>query len=317
MKIVITEPLKIDKTALTDLCRPFEDLGHTIEFYDDVPAHCEEKIKRIGDADAIIIANSPLEREVIEACPNLKFIDVAFTGVDHVALDAAKEKDIRISNAAGYSTQAVAELAIGLMIGCYRRLAEAHAFTKEEKAFPYGIGRELGSKTVGVIGTGAIGQRVAKLLLAFGCKVLAFSRTEKAEMVELGVSYATLESVLSQSDIVTLHLPLNEKTTHLMGEKALSLMKENAVLINTARGKIVDNHALARALNDGKLAGAGIDVFDMEPPLPVEEPVHNARNVLLAPHIAYSTQESMLLRAQIVFENLKAWLEDRQENIIL
>lgn len=317
MKIVITEPLKIEKKALADLCRPFEEMGHTIEYYDDVPSNREEKINRIGNADAIIIANNPLEKEVIEACPNLRFIDVAFTGVDHVALDAAKAKNIRVSNAAGYSTQAVAELAIGLMIGCYRRMAEAHTYTKERNAFPYGIGRELGGKTVGVIGTGAIGQRVAKLLLAFGCHVLAFSRTEKKEMVDAGVTYGSLKEVLSQSDIVTLHLPLNEKTTHLIDARALSWMKENAVLINTARGKIVDNHALAKALRDGKLGGAGIDVFDMEPILPAEEPVHNAPNVFLTPHIAYSTQESMLMRAEIVFMNLKAWLEGRQENIIL
>ncbi len=317
MKIVITEPLKIDEKALTDLCRPFEQLGHHFKIYTDVATNREEKIKRIGNADAIIIANTPLETEVIEACPNLKFINVAFTGVDHVGLEAAKEKNIRVSNAAGYSTQAVAELAIGLMIGCYRYLAAAHHYTRERKAFPYGIGRELGGKTVGVIGTGAIGQRVAKILRAFGCKVLAFNRTEKPELQKIGVIYDRLETVLSQSDIVTLHLPLNENTHHLIDEQALALMKEDAILINTARGKIVDNDALALALKSGKLAGAGIDVFDMEPPLSPQEPLHTSDHTLLTPHIAFSTRESMLLRAEIVFENLRIWLEGGQQNTIL
>ena len=178
------------------------------------------------------------------------------------------------------------------------------------------VGGELFGKTFGVVGTGAIGSKVAKIAQAFGCKVVAYSRTVKPEMQGAGIEYLSLEDVLKVSDIVSLHVPLNDKTKGLIGEKEIALMKKNAILLNTARGPVVDSEALAKALNEERIAGAGIDVFEMEPPVPAEHPLLHSKHTVVTPHVAFASHEALFTRAQIVSENILKWEDGKPQNVI-
>lgn len=315
MKIVLLESLGISGELLEECAKPFVDAGHTFDAYEKNTDPAVQ-IQRAKDADVIVIANMPLSGEVIRSCKNLKYIDVAFTGVDHVDLAAAQEKGVAVSNAAGYSTQAVAELTIALMLSLLRNIPQVDARCREGKTKDGFVGSELTSKTVGIIGTGAIGLRTAKLLRAFGCKVLAYAPREKEAAKGL-VEYVPLETLLRKSDIVSLHCPLNDSSKNLMNAERIAWMKSTALLINVARGPVVDSAALAHALNEGKLAGAGIDVFDAEPPLDKNHPLLHAKNTIVTPHVAFASVQSMEARAHIVFDNIRAWMDGSQKNIIL
>ena len=211
-------------------------------------------------------------------------------------------------NAAGYSTHAVSELAIGLMLDVMRHITELHTNTLLSMTREGFLGHELYGKTVGVVGTGAIGTAVCRLLIAFGCNVLAYNRSEHEEVKLLGVTYVTLPELLQQSDIVTLHVPLTPETTHLIGAKELAMMKPSAILINTARGNVVDIPALAIALDEGRIAGAGVDVYEKEPPLEEEHPLLQIENCILVPHIGYATREAFDIRANIVMNSVRQFL---------
>lgn len=174
------------------------------------------------------------------------------------------------------------------------------------------IGNLLCGKTVGIIGAGAIGKRTAELCKAFGCKVIAYSRS-RVEHPAID-RQVTLEELLKEADIVSLHCPLTEETRGMIGEEQLRMMKKTAVLINTARGPVADSEALAKALTEGRIAGAACDVFETEPPLDAEHPLLHTPNTIVTPHIAFASEESMEQRADIVFENLYAWLEGKQLN---
>ena len=314
-KIVIMESLGISAEELAARKAPFEAAGHTFTDYaktTDVPTLIEEA----KDADAMILANMPMPGEVIAACENLKFIDVAFTGVDHVGLDAAKAKGIKVSNASGYSNEAVAELVFGMALSLARNLPAVEDRCRAGGTKDGLVGWELQGKTVGIVGLGKIGSRTAALAHAFGCPVLAHSRTRHADAPDY-IEQVELDELLRRSDIVVLHCPLNDSTRGLINTEKLALMKPTALLINVARGPVVVAKDLADALNNGVIAGAGIDVFDKEPPLDESEPLLHAKNCLLTPHVAFATKESMTLRAQIVFDNLQAWLDGGQKNVVL
>lgn len=317
MKIVMLEPLAINNETLEDLSKGLKDREYEFVAYDSVTDDVNELIDRIGDADAIIIANNPLPGEVIKAAPNLKFISVAFTGVDHVDIEACKSKNIKVSNAAGYSTQAVAELVIGMIISKLRNLVECNTAVREGKTKSGLVGSELSGKTVGIVGTGAIGLRTAELLKVFGCNLLGYSTTVKEEGKKLGIKYVSLDELLEASDIITLHTPLNKETRFLINSKNIGLMKPNAILINCARGEVIEIDAVAKALNEEKIAGAAIDVFEIEPPLPLDHILFSARNTILTPHVAFATQESMIRRAKITFDNIYAWLDGEQINKVI
>lgn len=314
-KIVIMESLGISAEELAARKAPFEAAGHTFTDYaktTDVPTLIEEA----KDADAMILANMPMPGEVISACENLKFIDVAFTGVDHVGLDAAKAKGIKVSNASGYSNEAVAELVFGMALSLARNLSAVEDRCRAGGTKDGLVGWELQGKTVGIVGLGKIGSRTAALAHAFGCPVLAHSRTRHADAPDY-IEQVELDELLRRSDLVVLHCPLNDSTRGLINAEKLALMKPTALLINVARGPVLVAKDLADALNNGVIAGAGIDVFDKEPPLDESEPLLHAKNCLLTPHVAFATKESMTLRAQIVFDNLQAWLDGGQKNVVL
>lgn len=316
MKIALLEPLRVPSELIEELARPIEEAGHEFVYYDEKTTDTDELARRSEDADIVMIANNPYPEAAFADADQLKLINVAFTGVDHVDLSAAAERDIDVCNAAGYSNTAVAELTIGLTLDLFRQISESHREMRTETFEAPFQGREISGKTVGIIGTGEIGGQVARLFKAFGADVIAYNRSEKEELKAIGVEYKSLEDVLKESDIVTIHLPQTEETIDFIGEEELSLMKDSAILINCARGPIVNTKALADALNNEEIAGAGVDVFDTEPPLPSDNPLIHAKNVVLTPHIAYLTDEAMVLRAQIAFDNTLAYLNGEPKNLV-
>lgn len=315
MKIVLLESLAISKETLNGFASKLEEKGHEFYAYEKTTDE-DVLIEEAKDADVIMIANMPLSGKVIRSCPKLKFIDVAFTGVDHVDLDAAKECGVAVSNASGYSNESVAELTIGMMISLLRNIPQVGERCRNQGTKDGLVGRQLQNRTVGIVGLGAIGKRVATLLNAFGCKVLTYVRHYDEEFKNLA-ELVTLDELLAQSDIVTLHCPLTEETKHMINREKIALMKKDAILINCARGPVVDYDALADALNSGNLGGAGLDVFEMEPPIPKNHVMLHTPNTIVTPHIAFASEESMVLRAEIVFDSLDQWMNGNQINVIL
>lgn len=317
MRVKLIEPLSITKELLEEYKRKLEDEGHEFISYDDKASTEDEFLERSKDADILMIANTKLPDSVIENSDILKLINVAFTGFDHINVDLAKEKGIKVCNASGYSNTSVSELVIGMVLNIYRKINQSHQMTKDEKTHAdYYRGLEIKDKTVAIIGTGNIGLETAKLFKAFGANVIAYSRTEKQEAKDLGIEYVSLEDAFKKADIVSIHLALNNKTRGFINKELLSSMKKDAVLINCARGPIVDNQALADLLNEEKIGFAGIDVFDMEPPIPADYPLINAKNTLLTPHIAYLTDEAMVRRAAIAFDNTLSFINGEEKNIV-
>ena len=312
MKLVVIEPLGVEKSQFLSMAE--EILGDRVELvlYDTRVTHTETLIERGKDADIIMVANLPMNEEVILGCHNLKLLAVAFTGLDHIAMEACRAKGITVCNCAGYSNAAVSDLVFGMLITLYRNVIPCNERVRVGGTKDGLIGMELEGKKFGVIGTGAIGLRVANIASAFGCEVYAYSRTKK----ELpNVTYVSLEELLSHCDIVSLHVPLSEETRGLINRDRLALMKKTSVLINTARGPVVDSEALAEALNEGKIAGACVDVFEMEPPVPQEHPLLHAKNLIATPHIAFATKEALVKRAIINLNNVKYWLEGNPINV--
>ncbi|WP_027623056.1 2-hydroxyacid dehydrogenase [Clostridium lundense] len=316
MKITVLEPLGLSEEQVRLIAEDLTKNGHELVAYNDRVEDVEVLKKRAFGSDVLVIANMPLKGEVISSVENLKMISVAFTGVDHVDIEVCRERNITVCNAAGYSTSSVAELTYGLIFSVLRNIVPLDKSTREGKTKAGYTQNDLSGKTIGIIGTGAIGVKVAEIAKAFGCKVLAYSRSRKNEVEALGVKYVSLEELLKESDIVSIHVPLKDDTRTLINKEKIGLMKSNAILINTARGGIIDNSALAEALKMGKIAGAGIDVFDMEPPIPEDYPLLKAPNTVLAPHVGFATEEAMVRRAHIVFENITKWLEGNPQNLV-
>lgn len=310
MKIVLLESLGVSKQTIDKHKKRLERMGHEFAIYkrNDDSIVLQERVK---DADVVILANMPLPADIVKKAPKLKFIDVAFTGVDHIPLEEAKERGIVVSNASSYATEAVAELAISFMIQLLRHTKENEMNCRHGKGKYEHVGNLLYGKTVGIIGAGKIGMKTAQLCKAFGCEVIV----DDYKNIDIdGLRRVDLKTLLQTSDIVSLHCPLTEKTKGMIGKKQFSWMKKTAYLINTARGNIIDMHALVDALAKEEIAGAAVDVFDIEPPLPENHPYLHVSNMIVTPHIGYSTIESMEKRAEIVFDNLYAWLEGKAMN---
>ena len=313
MKITIAEPIGFTAEKLARFKNQLEEMGHTLCTFNTRPASNEELLERVSTSEIVILSNLPIPAEVIKKCANLKLINVAFTGTDHVDKAACKERSIVVCNAAGYSTNAVAELAISSAISLLRKTVEMEQNLRagaDRKGF---LGGELSGKTFGIVGLGAIGERVAALALAFGCKVLAYNRSPKNIA---GVTQVSLSTLLEESDIISLHVPLVAETTGLINHEALRLMKPSALLINTARGNVVDIPALASALKAGTIAGAAIDVYEKEPPLEKNHPLMDAPNAILLPHIGFATKEAIDIRSEIIIENTLGWLNGEPMNVV-
>ena len=313
MKIILLEPIGISNPEIDQLKTKFTSLGHSFINYTTKPKNNAEIIERVASADILILSNINISEDVINSCENLKMISVAFTGVDHLPMDLCNKKNILVSNAAGYSNHAVAELTIGSIINLLRRIVWGDNQTRKGLSREGFFGSELHGKTLGIIGLGEIGQQVAKLANVFGCKVIAYNRSKKNIK---DVEEVNLETLLKSSDIVSLHVPLTKETKNFIGKEELDLMKSDSIIINTARALVVDNLALKTALKEGLIAGAAIDIYEKEPPLEKNYILFDAPNTLLLPHIGYATKEAIQLRSKIVIDNITKWLNGTPQNIM-
>ena len=308
MNIVCVEPLGISPEHFENLKKEFASQGHTFQYYLDRKEDATTLADRMKEADIAVISNIKLPAEVLQQCKHLQYLSVAFTGLDHIDHSSYYRRRLRQQNAAGYSTTAVSELAVGLMIDLLRKITHFDGTIRQGGGRGMFLGRELRGKTVGVVGTGAIGTATIRLLIAFGSRVLAYNRSKHADVESLGVHYTDLDTLMRESDIVTLHVPMTAETHHLISRERLAMMKPSAILINTARGNVVDIPALAEALTNGTIAGAAIDVYEQEPPLPTDHPLLNAPNCVCLPHIGYASREAFDIRADIVFDHVRKFL---------
>jgi D-3-phosphoglycerate dehydrogenase len=259
-----------------------------------------ELLGQLDDVVAIITGLEPITRKVISSAPRLKVIVKHGIGVDNIDLDAAKEKGVIVANSPGTNREAVADLVFGLMLSLARNIPQSDRQVREGK-WPKVFGQSVWGKTLGIIGLGVIGKSVAQRAKGFNMKVLAFKRTWDEEYARAnGIIRSDIDGILRESDFVTLHLPLTDDTRNLIGERELGIMKPTAYLINTARGGVVDEAALYKALVEGKIAGAGIDVFSTEPP--PKSPLFELQNVILTPHMGGFTDGALSMTSELVSE---------------
>ena len=245
MKIALLEPLGVPTQTIDELAAPLKKAGHEFVYFDSKTTDPAELARRSEGAEVVMIANNPYPAEVVAGADALKMIAVAFTGIDHVGLSACREHGVEVRNCAGYSDVSVAELTLGLTIDVLRKVGTADAAVRAGKTSAGLVGTEICGKTVGIVGCGKIGCATGRLFKAFGARVLGYARHEHPEAVEAGIEQVSLEQLLAESDIVSLHLPNNDATRKSFGAQQFAQMKDGAVFINCARGAIVDNDALA------------------------------------------------------------------------
>ena len=310
MKIVILDGYTINPGDLSwDGLRALGELT----IYDRTEKTLEETVRRIGDADAVFTSKVPITEEILEKCPDLKFIGVLATGYNVIDCKAAAKRDIPVCNVPAYSTPAVAQTVFALLLELCVRTGEhsgavhGGAWTAcKDFCFWNAPITELDKKTMGIIGFGSIGKAVGRIAKAFGMNVLATGSrpTEEGKAI---ADYVDLDTLLAQSDIITLHCPLFPETEHIINKETIAKMKDGAIVLNTGRGPLVDSEALADALHSGKLAGAGVDVLPQEPPA-ADEPLLHAPNCVITPHLAWASLEARGRLIDITVNNLKQFM---------
>ncbi len=314
MKAVMAEPVSGNQEKLLEFCNSLEAHGVILEIFKQAPLGQAELAQRIRDAELLIISSFPVSAEAMQEAVGLKYIAVAFTGVDHIDIGFCRQKNILVSNAAGYSTNAVCEQNLLMILALMRNAVTMNRSMLEGCDRQGFLGSEIAGKTVGIVGFGRIGQRMAQIMSFLGARVLVCSRSSLA--ADYGFTMVPLEQLLHESHIVSLHLPLNNQTRHMISEKEFMLMRSDAVLVNTSRGQVVNEVDLVRALDSRQIAGAAIDVFQSEPPLPLNHPLLKAPNCFLLPHTAYATHEAIDRRLDIVLKNIVSWRQNNPLNIV-
>ena len=307
MKIVILDGHTLNPGDLS--FEPLKELG-SVTCYDRTPSQLTAE--RIGDAEVVFTNKTLIDRNILEACPNVRYIGLFSTGYNVVDIKYAASRGITVTNVPSYSTGAVAQHVFALILEFTNKVAEHSRRVKDGEWISsrdfcfYDKLSELEGKVMGIVGFGRIGQRVCKIAQAFGMSVLVNTRTPgKSELP--GVRFTDLDTLLAESDVVSLHCPLFEETKGLIGTEALEKMKPTALLINTARGPIVHQAELAEALNKGVIAGAGLDVIDVEP-MTVDNPLLDAKNCIITPHIAWASLETRKRLLDTAVANLRAYL---------
>lgn len=306
MKVAITFPIPEPAKAL--LSGLFE-----CRFWDsEVPIPPDTLATWLSEVHGVLTTlTCPLNQEVLSTAPHLKVISTVSVGVDHIDVNYAKSKNITIGHTPGVLTDSTADLAVGLMLAVGRRVAEGDALVREG-AWSDGwkpnllLGTDLSKSTVGLVGMGPIGQAVAKRLTGFGCRLLAWNRTPR-EVAD--VEFTDLDTLLSSADIVSLHTALTDETRELINRTRLSLMKDRAILINTARGAIVDEAALTDELALGRLR-AGLDVY-AEEPLPRDSVFHSLPGCVLLPHVGSATERTRKAMFELALANLVAGMQNQ------
>jgi glycerate dehydrogenase len=281
----------------------------------------EETAGRIGGADIVLTNKTVLSAGVFDQCPSLKYVGVLATGYNVVDIDAARERNITVTNIPGYSTASVAEAVFALLLDiCFRASEHSKAvhdgrwISSKDFSFRDHPLIELDGKTFGIIGLGTIGKAAARIAKAFGMNVIAYSRTQTEEGKAVA-SYVSLDEVLARSDVLSLHCPANPETVGIINKNTIAKMKDGAILINTSRGTLVAEEDLAAALDSGKLYAAGLDVISEEP-MKAGNPLLGAKNCVITPHLAWATLESRKRCVEIAAANLKSYLGGNPVNVV-
>lgn len=275
-----------------------------LRYHDSLPPSAAVLVERIRDAEAVVNIRSSVHfgEEVFEACPGLRVLSLWGTGTDHVELDAARRHRVAVTNTPGVSAIAMAEHALALMLSVARSIPRIDLKTRRG-AWPRGFVTQLHGKTLGIVGLGAIGQQTVRVARGIGMRVVAWTRRPEGKPLrDLGVTLVNLDELYRCSDVVSLHVRLTSETRGMVGSRELGLMKPSAILVNTARGAVVDESALVAALDAGTILGAGLDVFEREP-LPARHPLGDLPNVVLTPHSGGVTPEALEAGLRLAVEN--------------
>ncbi|MCD6222618.1 MAG: D-glycerate dehydrogenase [Thermoplasmata archaeon] len=307
---------------LPDIAIKMLEKEHDLEIYEgDAPPSKEEIIAGIKGKDALIcLLTDPIDREVMDASPSLKIIANYAVGYDNIDVEYATKKGIVVTNTPGVLTETVADLTWALMLSIARRICEGDEFMRQGKFKGWApllmLGGDVYDKTLGIIGAGRIGRAVARRAIGFNMNVIYYSRHRNEEIErECNAKYVGFDELLRQADFISLHVPLTEETYHMIGWEELNKMKRTAYLINTARGKCIDEEALYKALKNGVIAGAALDVFENEPK--VHEGLAKLKNVVLTPHIGSASLETRTKMAEMVAKNVIAALKgERAPNCV-
>lgn len=320
MNIVVLDgytlnPGDLDWQPLTNIAKQGrEGLFHCYDRTSDA-----ELISRASNADIIFTNKTPITAETLSQLPNLKYIGVLATGTNVVDLNCATERGVVVTNVPGYGPDAVAQMVFAHILHHTQRVSIHHSAVSEGKwadcedfCFTLAPLQSLKGKTLGLMGYGAIGRQVANIALAFGMKVLVNTRTDLLDLPP-GVKWTSFNSMISRVDILSLHCPLTESTDKIINRTVLEKMRSSAILINTARGGLIDEAALKQALDDGEIAAAGVDVLSTEPPQ-ADNPLLSAVNISISPHNSWATREARQNLLDIAIGNLQAFLSEKPRN---
>lgn len=322
MKIVVLDGQALNPGDLS--WDRLKKLGE-LTVYDRTPydkSRVENIIERVGDAEIVLTNKTPLRREAIAKMPNLKYIGVLATGYNIVDIDAAKEAGVLVANVPAYGTSAVAQMVFAFLLEMCHHVWEHSEEVKKGTwtnntdwcFWNYPL-IELAGKTMGIIGFGRIGQATAKIAQALGMNVLAYNPNENKKLENDMLRYAELDELFANSDVISLHCPLFESTRGIINKDSIAKMKDGAMLINTSRGPLVVEEDLAEALNSGKLSGAAVDVVSKEP-IEMDNPLLNAKNCIITPHIAWAPKESRQRLMDIAVDNLEKFLSGNPVNVV-
>ena len=304
----------------------FDNIGINIGEHEQVwypETEPEQVAQRIGDAQGVIVNRVNISSATMDACPNLRYIGTFSTGVNMIDLPAANKRGITVCNVPGYSTAAVAQHTFGLLleiagrVGQLDQLVRNGGWNNSSESGPNIVSisiQELWGKTLGLLGAGNIGTQVARQGIAFGMKVIAYDQHRSANLSP-DVEFVDFDTLLARSDVLSLHVPLTEETKGIIGQDSLKRMKDGAILLNTARGALIDDTAVAAALDSGKLYAAGIDVMAPEPPLPGNPLIGHPRAVI-TPHVAWIPRETRERLLKLVEGNIMAFAAGKPVNVV-
>ena len=317
MKIVVLDGYTLNPGDIS--WEGMEALGE-VTVYDRTKP--EEVVERIGDAEVVYTNKTPITRDTLDQCGNIRFIGVLATGYNIIDIEAAKEKGIPVSNIPTYGTAAVSQFAIALLLELCHHIGEHSDAVKNGEwtsnpdwcFWKYPL-VELAGKTMGIVGFGRIGQDTGKIAQALGMKVLAFDAYKRPELESETCRYADLDTLLSESDVISLHCPLFPDTEGIINKDTIAKMKTGVMIINDSRGPLIVEEDLRDALNSGKVAGAALDVVSTEP-IKMDNPLLSAKNVILTPHIAWAPKESRQRLMDIAVENLQCFVDGAPQNVV-
>ena len=317
MKIVVLDGYTLNPGDIS--WEGMEAFGE-VTVYDRTKA--EEVVERIGDAEVVYTNKTPITKETMDACPGMKFIGVLATGYNIVDVAAAKEKGIPVSNIPTYGTAAVSQFAIALLLELCHHIGEHSDAVKAGEwtsnpdwcFWKYPL-VELAGKNMGIIGFGRIGQDTGKIAQALGMKVLAYAAIKRPELESDTCKYVDLDTLLAQSDVISLHCPLFPDTEGIINKDTIAKMKDGVMIINDSRGPLIVEQDLRDALDSGKVAGAALDVVSTEP-IQMDNPLLGAKNVILTPHIAWAPKESRQRLMDIAVDNLKCYVDGKPQNVV-